>query len=60
MKFLETITFIGYDVFVPIDRIKYINVTYREEGWQIDITSDDGNWTECFQKNEEKLNKRLT
>jgi len=47
MKFLETITNLGNDVLVPIDRIKYINLSYVN-GWRIIITSDDGDWEECF------------
>lgn len=57
MKFLETITFFGSDALVPIDRIKYINQSYNENNIEIKITSDDGDWVECFE-DEEKANKR--
>ena len=57
MKFLETITFLGNDALVPIDRIKYINLSYND-GYRIKITSDDGDWEECFGKDQEKANKR--
>ncbi len=54
MKFLETITFLLDDVLVPIDRIKYINSSYKS-GYRIKITSDDGEWEECFGEELEKL-----
>lgn len=46
--FLESITFTGNDVLIPIDRIKYINYGYYENSFQIKIYSDDGDWIECF------------
>lgn len=59
MKFLETITTFGNDVLVPIDRIKHINFLAKDSGFEIIITSDDGEWCECFTpKGEEKANQR--
>lgn len=58
MKFLETITWLGNDVLVPIDRIKYINKTASENGIEIIIKSDDGEWIECFGKDSVKAHKR--
>lgn len=58
-RFLETITFMGNDALVPIDRIKYINMCADGDGYKIKIHSDDGEWAECFYKSEsEKANKR--
>lgn len=47
MKFLESITFLGKDVLIPIDRIKYITFGSKG-GYEIEIVSDDGEWHECF------------
>jgi hypothetical protein len=58
MKFLETITFMGNDALVPIDRIKYINLRYTT-GYEISIVSDDGDWIECFDKDGDKASKRF-
>jgi len=57
MRFLETITFMGNDALVPIDRIKWINFTYID-GWRIKIVSDDGDWEECFGDDDDKASKR--
>ncbi len=58
MKFLETITFIGDTILIPIDRIKYICIKYTT-GWEIKIIGDDKiELSEHFQKNEEKATKR--
>ncbi len=57
MKFLETVTFDCNDVLVPINRIKYINFSY-DDGHIIKIYSDNGEWHECFGKDEEKAIKR--
>ncbi len=57
MKFLETITFLGNDALVPIDKIKYINTSYSDKSYKISITGYDGDWVECFD-DEEKMQKR--
>jgi hypothetical protein len=57
-KFLETITDFGNDVLVPINRIKFVNFSYKENGHEIQITSEDGTWIECFEKDEKKANCR--
>lgn len=54
--FLETITVLDYDALVPINRIKFIHITYKQS-WEIHIHSDDGDWIERF-KNDDELNKR--
>lgn len=60
MKFLETITALGNDVLVAVDRIKYIYCTYGNNGWEIHIKGDDdqSEWVEHFEKNDEKFNFR--
>lgn len=59
MKFLETITFMGDTILVPIDRIRYILVRYTK-GWEIHIVGDDEmDLSEHFGDDEEKLNKRF-
>lgn len=47
MKFIETITLAENDVMVPIDRIKYVWLTY-DHNWKVCIKSDDGEWSESF------------
>ncbi len=59
MKFLETITALGNDALIPIDRIKYINYC-DEGGLVIKIFTDDGDFMECFGENFEKAEKRYT
>jgi len=54
--FLETITALGNDVLVPINRIKFVFCVYREY-WELHIVSDDGDWAECFD-NTDDLDKR--
>lgn len=49
MEFLETITSFGNDALIPIDRIKYINLSIiSENSIVIKIISDDGHWEEHF------------
>jgi len=57
MEFLETITFMGSDALIPINRIKYINFSCSD-GYRIKITSDDGDWEECFGNDMDKANAR--
>lgn len=56
--FLETITMFENDALIPINRIKHINSGIYESGYEIRITSDDGNWVECFGKDRIKFQKR--
>lgn len=57
-RFLETITAFENDVLVPIDRIKYVHVTFtNNNSWKIVIKGDDGEWEEFF-KDTERLNVR--
>jgi hypothetical protein len=59
MKFLETITAFGDNILIPIDRIQYIAIRYGVNGWEIHIVGDDEmDIVECFQKDDDKLNKR--
>ncbi len=51
MRFLETITFLGNEALVPIDKIKYINLSATERGYKITITGYDGDWEEHFPDN---------
>jgi hypothetical protein len=53
MNFLETITFLGNEALVPINRIKYVNFLYGDKT-SIKIVSDDGDWEEHFGHEEEK------
>lgn len=58
MKFLETITAMGDDILIPIDKIKFISFRY-ETGWTINIIGyDDIELSEHFGDNEEKATKR--
>lgn len=58
--FLETITFVGNDALVPVDKIKHINRGYYENGYQIKIKSiyEDAEWVECFGEDEKKCDER--
>lgn len=65
-RFLETITGMGYEALVPINKIKFIYIKNMER-WEINIFSEglindeDSHWIECFENNDagmEKLNKR--
>lgn len=47
--FIESITIFENDVLIPINRIKYINTGY-DKSYQVKIFSDDGEWIECFEK----------
>lgn len=47
-KFLQSITTMGNDVLIPINRIKYVNLISSEEVYEIRITGDDGCWIEFF------------
>lgn len=55
--FLESITFLGNDAIIPIDKIKYINTSYSDKSYKITITGYDGDWVECF-PDEEKMRVR--
>jgi hypothetical protein len=59
MKFLETISSLGDNILIPIDRIQYIAIRYSTGGWEIHIVGDnDMDISECFGKDDDKLNKR--
>jgi hypothetical protein len=58
MNFLETITALGNDVLVPINRIKYVYTGHDGENYCIKIASDDGDWVENFGEDEAKMNAR--
>lgn len=59
MSFLETITGWGDGVLVPVSKIELIWVKYGTNGWEIHIKGQgDYEWVECFEKDNEKLNKR--
>lgn len=56
--FLETISFLGNDLLMPIDRIRTINLSYTT-GWEIKIRCDeDIEAVECFGGDEKKARKR--
>lgn len=59
-RFLETITFFGDYILVPIKDIQFISIKYKEGGWIINIQgkNDCFQLEECFQNDEEKLTKR--
>ncbi len=57
--FLETITFFGNDVLVPISKIELIWITHDENGGEIHIKGEGKlEWVEFFGKDDEKLNAR--
>lgn len=56
VRFLETIGALGYDVLIPIERIKYINISFHGR-WEIRFYSDDGDWVECFDSSDEGQKK---
>lgn len=59
MKFLETITAMGESMLVPVDKINYILIRHKDNGWQIKI--DGGDLFECvehFGNDDEKLDNR--
>ncbi len=47
-SFLETLTWLGNDVLIPINRIKHITRTASGDGWMIKIATDDGDLEECY------------
>ncbi len=58
MNFLETITFLGDNILVPINRIRYIYIRHIK-GWEIHIIGDnDIDLSEHFGEDNQKLNKR--
>ncbi len=58
-KFLETITFMGNDVLVPVDRIQYIMARCGEKGWEISIKGEgEFEWVEHFGDDDKKMLKR--
>jgi hypothetical protein len=58
MKFLETITFLGDPILIPIDRIKFVVIKY-DGGWEIKISGDNEmDLSEHFGDDQEKANKR--
>lgn len=58
-RFLETVGALDDNILIPIDRIQYVSLRYREGGWQIHIVGDDKmDIVECFGKDEDRLNKR--
>lgn len=58
MKFLETVTGLGYDALVNIEKIKFISFGHYEGGWCIKIYAEEGEWIECFGKDEDSATKR--
>lgn len=59
-RFLETITFLGNDVLVPIKRIEYIMFRINENGsYEISIKGRGKyEWFEHFGEDEKKANAR--
>lgn len=58
-RFLESITFFGNDILIPIDRIKWIRSEYVDQAWQIKIFAEDEiDLVEYFGNDEDKLKKR--
>jgi len=49
---------LGNDVLIPVDRIKHITRTDRGNGQEINIISDDGDWSENFGKDIKKCDER--
>ncbi len=60
MKFLETITFFGNDVLVPIDKIQYISMRMNNNNsWEIVIKGEgEYEWVEHFGTNSAKAQER--
>ncbi len=57
--FLESITFLGNDVLVPIDKITSIIFGCGEDGYKINIKGGDFfEFEEFFGRDEQKANKR--
>ncbi len=54
MKFLETLTFLGNDILIPIDRIEYIVWRVNEKGChEINIKGEGKfEWVEIFDTRE--------
>ena len=57
MRFLETITFLGNEALIPIDKIKYINLSATERGYVIRITGYDGDWEEHYSNSDSDVKK---
>jgi len=57
-RFLKTITFLGNDVLIPINKIENILISYND-GWRIKIKGEgDYSWEECFGDDEAKCYTR--
>jgi len=63
MKFLESITALGNNILVPIDKIKFVKFTYdyrdQEHKYVIHITTDDCELEEHYPNNEKKADTRF-
>jgi len=58
MSFLETITFLGDTILIPINRIRYISIGYKTD-WVIRIIGDnDMELSEHFGEDEDKAFQR--
>jgi len=56
MKFIETITFMGNDVLVPIKKIEYIMMRANEKGYEITIKGrHEFEWVEHFADHKKAL-----
>jgi hypothetical protein len=55
VRFLETITPLGYDVLIPIDSIIFIlNAVSNTGSYMIKIKTDNGEYEEYFDKDSDK------
>ena len=63
MKFLQSITALGNDILIPIDKIKFVRFSYdyrdQEHKYVISIETDDVEIEEHYTNNEEKADKRF-
>lgn len=58
MYFLETVTFLGDNILIPVNRIKFISLRYVKD-WEIHIVGDEEmDLSEHFGDDEEKATKR--
>jgi len=57
--FLETITFLGNDVLIPINRIEYIMLNINEKGTYVITIKGEGKyeWVEHFSNNKLALER---
>lgn len=58
-RFLETITFMGNDMLIPINSIRCVYSTFEEDGCAIIIKFEDNNKTSEHFEDEDKMTTRF-